>query len=132
MNKRILKNFIGLTKYNISTLIIFELFHKGIALLLIWPLIRFFINTSITKSGYLYLVTENIVKILTNPMSIIFMIISLIILGFYMFFEITAVIICIDEARKSHKIGVVDLIITAFKRSLLILNPKNILLFIFV
>lgn len=132
MNKRIFKNFIGLTKYNISTLIVFELFHKGIALLLIWPLIRFFVNMSITKSGYLYLVTENIVKILTNPMSIIFMIISLIILGFYMFFEITAVIICIDEARKSHKIGVVDLIVTAFKRSLLILNPKNILLFIFV
>ncbi|MGJ0701017.1 glycerophosphoryl diester phosphodiesterase membrane domain-containing protein, partial [Clostridium perfringens] len=132
MNKKIFRNFIWLMKYNLSTLFVFELFHKGLALLLIWPIIQLFINLSIKRSGYVYLVTENLIKILTNPSSIILMLISIIILGFYMFFEITAVIICIDEARKGNKIKVSKLIVAAFKRSLVILNPKNILLFIFV
>lgn len=132
MNKKIFRNFIWLMKYNLSTLFVFELFHKGLALILIWPIIQLFINLSIKRSGYVYLVTENLIKILTNPSSIILMLISIIILGFYMFFEITAVIICIDEARKGNKIKVSKLIVASFKRSLVILNPKNILLFIFV
>ena len=67
MNKKIFRNFIWLMKYNLSTLFVFELFHKGLALILIWPIIQLFINLSIKRSGYVYLVTENLIKILTNP-----------------------------------------------------------------
>ena len=40
MNKKIFRNFIWLMKYNLSTLFVFELFHKGLALILIWPIIQ--------------------------------------------------------------------------------------------
>ncbi len=60
MQKRILRNFIFtgknilsklvfIIKYNFSTLILFELFHKGLALFFIWPSIRY--TYSLPKYG---------------------------------------------------------------------------------
>ncbi|MCC0633157.1 glycerophosphodiester phosphodiesterase [Clostridioides sp. ZZV15-6388] len=132
MKKRILNNFIKLVKYNWSTLILFELFHKGLALLIILPSIKFVLSSSMKSANIVYLSTDNIGEILTNPLSIILAILSIIILAFYMFFEFTSVIICFDKSRISEKITLFKLIKLSLKKSINILNPKNILLFVFV
>ena len=41
MRKGIIENFILLLRYNLGTLILFELFHKGIALILVLPIIKY-------------------------------------------------------------------------------------------
>ncbi|HBN6114166.1 TPA: glycerophosphoryl diester phosphodiesterase membrane domain-containing protein, partial [Clostridioides difficile] len=48
------------------------------------------------------------------------------------FFEFTSVIICFNRSIKCEKIGLFELIKMSFKKSINLLYPKNILLFIFV
>ncbi|HGM3251499.1 TPA: glycerophosphoryl diester phosphodiesterase membrane domain-containing protein, partial [Clostridioides difficile] len=79
-----------------------------------------------------YLNMDNIIKILSNPISIVLIILSVIILAFYAFFEFTSVIICFNRSIKCEKIGLFELIKMSFKKSINLLYPKNILLFIFV
>ncbi|EJA6835525.1 TPA: glycerophosphoryl diester phosphodiesterase membrane domain-containing protein, partial [Clostridioides difficile] len=115
MQKRILRNFIFtgknilsklvfIIKYNFSTLILFELFHKGLALFFIWPSIRYIFDILIKSLHIVYLNMDNFIKVLTNPMSIVLIILSVIILAFYAFFEFTSVIICFNKSIKYEKI----------------------------
>ncbi|NMS90709.1 glycerophosphodiester phosphodiesterase [Clostridioides difficile] len=132
MNKNILDTFVKLIKYNWSTLITFELFHKGLALIIILPSIKFVLSSSMKSANIVYLSTDNIGEILTNPLSILFAILSIVILTFYMFFEFTSVIICFDKSRTSKKITLYKLVKLSLQKSIKILYPKNLLLFIFV
>ncbi|WP_334293658.1 glycerophosphoryl diester phosphodiesterase membrane domain-containing protein, partial [Clostridioides difficile] len=79
-----------------------------------------------------YLNMDNFIKVLTNPISIVLIILSVIILAFYAFFELTSVIICFNKSIKYEKIGLFELFKISFKKSIKLLYPKNILLFIFV
>ncbi|MGX4599983.1 glycerophosphoryl diester phosphodiesterase membrane domain-containing protein [Faecalimicrobium sp. JNUCC 81] len=132
MYKKILNKFILLMRYNFSTLILFELFHKGLALIIVLPFIRYIVNSSLKNSGMIYLSTDNIVKILTNPISIILMFLSIVVLAFYMFFEFTSVVICFDKSSKLDNIGLFELIKISIQKSIKIFYPKNILLIVFV
>ncbi len=132
MRKGILRNFILLLRYNLGTLILFELFHKGIALILVVPIIKYILNSAMHNSGTIYLSTDNVFKILTNPISIVLLIILLLTLGFYVFFEFTATIICFDKSIRYKKIGIFQLIRLGLQKSIKILNLKNYLLMIFI
>ncbi|WP_286184097.1 glycerophosphoryl diester phosphodiesterase membrane domain-containing protein [Clostridium sp. CCUG 7971] len=132
MYKKILNKFILLMRYNFSTLILFELFHKGLALIIVLPFIRYIVNSSLKNSGMIYLSTDNIVKILTNPISIILMFLSIVVLAFYMFFEFTSVVICFEKSSKLDNIGLFELIKISIQKSIKIFYPKNILLIVFV
>lgn len=132
MNKKILDTFVKLIKYNWSTLITFELLHKGLALIIILPSIKFVLSSSMKSANIVYLSTDNIGEILTNPISILLAILSIAILTFYMFFEFTSVIICFEKSRISEKITLYKLVEMSLKKSIKILYPKNLLLFIFV
>ena len=131
MKKGILGNFILLLRYNLGTLILFELFHKGIALILVVPIIKYILESAMHNSGIIYLSTDNIFKILSNPISIVLLIMLLLTLGFYVFFEFTATIICFDKSIRYEKIGIFKLIRLGLQKSLKILNIKNYLLMIF-
>ena len=132
MKKGILGNFILLLRYNLGTLILFELFHKGIALILVVPIIKYILESAMHNSGIIYLSTDNIFKILSNPISIVLLIMLLLTLGFYVFFEFTATIICFDKSIRYEKIGIFKLIRLGLQKSLKILNIKNYLLMIFI
>nr|WP_237775252.1 glycerophosphoryl diester phosphodiesterase membrane domain-containing protein [Clostridioides difficile] len=73
-------------RYNFSTLILFELFYKGLALLLILPSIKYIFDNLLKSLNIFYLNMDNIIKILSNPISIVLIILSVIILAFYAFF----------------------------------------------
>ena len=132
MNKRIFSNFILLIKYNLGTLILFELFHKGIALIFVLPIIKYVFEGAMHNVGKIYLSTDNIFKILTNPISIILILLSMVTLAFYVFFEFTAAIICFDKSIRHENIGIVKLIKIGLQKSIRVLYPKNFLLMIFV
>ena len=132
MRKGILGNFILLLRYNLGTLILFELFHKGIALILVLPIIKYILESAMHNSGIIYLSTDNVFKILTNPISIVLLILLLLTLGFYVFFEFTATIICFDKSIRYEKIGIFKLIRLGLYKSVKILYPRNYLLMIFI
>lgn len=132
MNKRVLNNLYIIIKYNWMTLILFELLHKGVILIAIVPFISYMLNSSMKSANIVYLSTDNITKILTNPISIILILIMILGLAFYVFFELTSIIICFDKSIKFSKIGLLELIKESLKRSTRIIYAKNIVLIAFV
>lgn len=84
------------------------------------------------RQGTIYLSTDNLMKILLNPISVILILVSIIILAFYIFFEFTSIIICFDESNKYNKIGLFKLFKISLEKSKKIFYPKNFLLIIFV
>ncbi|WP_315079390.1 glycerophosphodiester phosphodiesterase [uncultured Clostridium sp.] len=132
MNKRILNNFYILIRYNWMTLILFELLHKGLILIAIMPFINYMLSSLMKSANIIYLSTDNITKILTNPISIILILLIILALAFYIFFELTSIIICFDKSIKFSKIGLIELIKESLKRSIRIIYTKNILLIAFV
>ena len=66
MNNKIANKFITMIKYNFSTLILFELFHKLIALFMI-PTFKYIVDISLFSSNIKYVNVDNIINLLTNP-----------------------------------------------------------------
>lgn len=123
--------FMHMIKFNFSTLILFELLHKGVALIIL-PAIEYIFNISMGISGMKYLTTDNIIKLLINPISMILIILILIVLSFYVFFEFISIILCLNKSMQCEKIGVIELIKISLNKAVVIFYPKNILLMIFV
>lgn len=131
MENKISKNFIHMIKYNFSTLILFELFHKGLTFA-VTPAITYMFNIAMESSNIKYLSTDNIIKLLTNPISIILILITLVLVSFYVFFEFASIIIYFDKSMKYERVGLFELIKMSFIKLLVIFNPKNILLMVFI
>lgn len=132
MRRKIYKNFKLFTKFNLDTLILFEIFHKGIFVALILPVIKFLFEKAMHSVGIVYLSTDNVFKFLTNPIAIALLIVLMLTLIFYMFYEFAAVIICFDKSIKLEKISIITLIKEGLKKSKIILYPRNVTLMIFV
>ena len=118
-------------KYNFSTLILFELFHKGLTFA-VTSAIKYMFNIAMESSNIKYLSTDNIIKLLTNPISIILILITLVLVSFYVFFEFASIIIYFDKSMKYERVGLFELIKMSFIKLLVIFNPKNILLMVFI
>ncbi|MEG2017122.1 MAG: glycerophosphodiester phosphodiesterase [Clostridium sp.] len=132
MGRKIYKNFKLFTKFNLDTLILFELFHKGIFVVLILPIIKFLFEKAMQSVGIVYLSTDNVFKFLSNPIAIILLIVLLLTLIFYMFFEFAAVIICFDKSIELKKISILPLVKEGLRKSKIILYPRNLILMVFV
>lgn len=114
------------------TLVVFELLYKIVATSIIVPLLIWILNFSIKKTGYIYLTNDNIINFFKNPISIFFIIILIFFLAFYVLVEMASLSIYFDSYFNNKKIGVFQLFLTAFKRSLNIFNIKNIIFVIFL
>ena len=132
MNKRNIINLVNMIKVNLSTLLLFELFHKAIALIFVLPIVKYIINISMHRAGIVYLSAENLKEILFNPISILLILISILLFAFYMFFEFTSIIICFDFSYKGKKINILELLTYSLVKATRIIKPNNILLIIFV
>lgn len=132
MKKRIFKNLYYIIKYNWMTLILFELFYKGLILVGMAPFIKYMLNTTMKSANVNYLTTDNIIKIVTNPVSIILILLIILCMAFYIFFELTAMVICFDKSIRFSSIGLIELIKKSFEKSIKVINLKNILLIAFV
>lgn len=131
MNNKISNKFITMIKYNFSTLILFELIHKLIALLMI-PTFKYIVDISMFSSNIKYVNVDNIINLLTNPISLILVILIVIVLAFYMIFEFISLIICLNESVQYKKIGLFELVKISINRCIEIFKFKNILLVLFV
>ncbi|WP_373598692.1 glycerophosphoryl diester phosphodiesterase membrane domain-containing protein [Paraclostridium bifermentans] len=131
MNNKILNKFILITKYNFGTLILFQLFHKLIVLLMV-PIYKYIFDIALMSSNIKYLNVDNAINLLTNPISLILIIVILVLLAFIILFEFVSMIICFNESFQCKNIGLLELVKISISRCIQILKFKNISLIIFV
>ena len=125
-------NLKNILKFNLKSLLTFEAFYKIASVIIFTPLFLSAFKLITKISGYTYITIENVVNFLLNPLTIIFLLLLILLLTFYTFIDISTIIIILDASYHNERIGVKEAFLLALKKSLRILNLKNILLPILV
>ena len=123
---------IELLKYNMPSLLGFELIFKVMTILIGSPLFLGIFNGVMKLTGYNYLTIENITKFMLHPITLIVLIILISLMTLYTLFEITVIIVILDQSKQKNKIRIIDAVKEALVRSKKQINIKNILLPFFI
>lgn len=121
-----IKESLLMLKENLGTLIGFELLFKLLSSLIIIPLFLGAFNLTMKYTGFNYLTLENIFLFIKTPQVIIMLIFLLILMSFYTMFDITAIIIILDESYQKQKIKISEVIWLSLRKCFRVLYPFNI------
>ncbi len=127
-----MRNTFKLITYNFKTLLLFELLYKLILTVVFTPLSVFIFNLTMKLTGYTYLTLENIKDFLINPITIVILTILLLLIGIITLFDISTMIVIFDESYHEYHINLKDALKISILKTLKVLRPKNILLFVFI
>lgn len=122
------KKVIEIIKYNISTLIGFELIFKLLSLLIFTPIFLKSFTWIMKLTGYNYITIENVTSFLLSPLTIIMLLILLLLMMFYTMFDISTIIIILDSSYHQKKIKIIEAISLALNKCRNIIKLKNLLL----
>ena len=126
MKNNYLKNISNMIKFNLGTLIKFEVLFKAILGIILIPFAFLGFSLSMKLTGYTYLTIENIFNFMLNPITLIMLVLLIIYLTIVTIFDISSLIIIYDISYKKEKIGTIDLIRLSLSKCKRIFNIKNI------
>ncbi len=126
--KKKTKKVRDILNFNLSTLIAFELIFKIMSLIIFTPLFLQLFNLIMKITGYNYLTFENILSFLSNPITVILLVILVFLLSIYSMFDISTIIIILEESYRKKKITVLDAIKTSLNKCKKLFNLNNIML----
>lgn len=126
-----LKKDLEMLRSSKRNIIIFEITYKLAATAIIYPCILFLLHYAMKFTGVKYLTNEYIATTLTNPIVIIFIILGLIFLALYCFFEMSFLVMCFEGNRKKSDATIFQCVYTAVKEFFARINIKNIWAFLF-
>ena len=127
MKNNYLKNIFNMLRFNLGTLIKFEILFKIVLSIILIPFAIFGFSLSMKLTGYTYLTIENIFSYLLNPITLIILLLLIIYLTVVTIFDIGSIIILFDISYNKEKIGTIDLIKISLNKCKKIFNKKNIL-----
>lgn len=113
-------------KYNLGSLVLYEIIYKIILLLVMVPLTYQCLNLIIKFSKYSYITRNNIYAILKKPSSIFIIAVYLFIISAYFMVEIYAINNCFHYSAHGYKMGIFRLFSSSVKGFIKIFHPKNL------
>ena len=126
MKNNYLKNVSNLIRFNLGTLIKFEILYKTFLSTILIPFAILGFNISMKLTGYTYLTIENIFNYLLNPITLIILFLLIIYLTIVTIFDISSIIILFDISYHKEKISTIGLIKISLSKCKELLNVKNI------
>lgn len=132
MIKKPFRQVLNLLKFNISTMVKFELIYKLLSTLVFIPLAVLILDFSMKITGYSYLTIENIGSYISNPKNIIIFIILILLLTFFSMIDISAVIYIIDSSKHEKHVNLRQVITFAWENSKRVFHRKNFFIALFV
>ena len=126
MKNKFLKNISNIIKFNLGTLVKFEILFKAILSIILIPFAILGFNLAMKLTGYTYLTIENILNFLLNPITLIILFLIIIYLTIVTIFDISSLIILYDISYNKEKIGILDLIKTSLSKCKKVFSIKNI------
>ena len=122
------KSIKNILRYNMKTLIGFELIYKLISVFVFTPIFLTIFNLITKLCGYTYLTFENVISFLSKPITIIFLLVLIILVTFYTLIDLSTIIIILDSSYQEKNIKIKDAFILACKKSMHVFHIKNVLL----
>ncbi|MEG2638510.1 MAG: glycerophosphodiester phosphodiesterase [Clostridiales bacterium] len=126
------KYALGLLKTNFKALLIFELLYKLFTITIFTPLLVGLFNLSLKISGLSYLSNKNLPDFLTDPITILFIIVIFIGITFFTLIEMTAIIQCFHGSFYNIKISAREMFSIGYYSAKKFFQKKNWLLIVFV
>lgn len=126
------KKVIEILKCNIWTLLGFEFLFKIISTIIFKPLFWTIFNFTMKATGFSYLTKENIVEFLFNPFTVLLLLGLIMIMTVYNMFDITTVIVILDQSYQEKKIKLFDAIKISFGKCIKMMKLRNLPLAFFV
>ena len=126
MKNNYLKNISNMIRFNLGTLIKFEILYKLLLSIVLIPFAILGFNLSMKLTGYTYLTIENIFNFLLNPVTLIMLVLLIIYLTIVTIFDISSIIVLFDVSYNKEKIGTMELIKISLNKCKRLFNIKNI------
>ena len=125
MNNNYLKSISNMIKFNLGTLIKFEILYKLVLSIILMPFAILGFNISMKLTGYTYLTIENIFSYLLNPITLIILFLIIVYLTVVTVFDISSIIVLFDISYSKEKIGIKDLIKLSLNKCKKLFSLKN-------
>ena len=106
--KNLVKDNFTLLKKCGKTLVIFELIYKMVAVAMFYPLFLLLFNISLKLAGIKYLTNGYILRYFTNPFTIIMIILLVLLIAVYNFFEKCCISVLIEAGVIGEKVNVLN------------------------
>ncbi len=126
------KKVVEILKCNIWTLLGFEFLFKIISVLIFKPIFGDIFNITMKITGYSYLTKENVIEFLLNPLTILLLLVLIMAMTVYNMFDITTVIVILDQSYQEKKIKIVTAIKISLKKCAKMIKLGNLPLAFFI
>lgn len=125
------KKTLQLISWDWTTLLLFEAIYK-----MIWMTGLVFLQTGLeelmARADLYYITMDNAGRLFTSPNLILGLLFLLLLLAFFIYMEITGIIIYFDHSRRDEPIKVRGLLIQSMKKAIIVFKPFNLPLLFFV
>ncbi len=130
MKQRFIETY-GLIKVNFKTLILFEMIYRIIGAIAIFPILSGLFFLSIRLSGHRFITNSLMYDYLTNPTTILTLLVMLFIIGVYIAYEMVVLSILFHYSREEKKVSLKDLLNLSLKNLRRIVRKFHFMLVIF-
>ena len=114
--------------YNFQELVIFQTVFKVTSFLIFAPLFLNLFNIIMKITGYEYLTIENLFNFVTNPLVILMLVLLILFMMVYTFFDLSTIIIILDASCQKKKIDIKEVLTISVRKSVEVFKFKNIAL----
>jgi len=121
-----IKQFWKLFRFNLSTLIKFELIFKLVALVLFSPIAVLLLRFAMKVTGYSYITLDNVFSFIIHPFSLILLLLVLAVVTCITVFDIGGILVIFDESYHEDRISLMSAIKHNFVLCRKLFRPKNI------
>lgn len=123
-----MKNFkegIALLKFNLSSIILFEIIHKIISTAILAPLVYAILNFSIDIAGLNYLYSSTMTLYFTKPSTYACLFVILMVLAMFFLINICGIICAMDYSKRGEKTNPLVLLLKGLFNALRVISPRN-------
>lgn len=114
--------------YNFKELVTFQTVFKVTSFLIFAPLFLNFFNIIMKITGYEYLTFENLFNFVTDPLVILMLVLLILFMMAYTFFDLSTIIIILDASYQKKKIDIKEVLTISVRKSVEVFKFKNIVL----
>lgn len=127
-----LKHSFRLLKYNISSVILFEIMYKLLATAVLTPLLYTLIMYSLKMANIDYLNDKNISTYFMTPFTYVAIFLVLLILSAYVLVQMSGLIYAYEASYNKKKTNPILLFLKAIMNSLRVIRPRNMMFALYV
>lgn len=132
MGMKRIKDSIKLLRFNLGSIIIFEVLLKIISYALLVPFLYWMFNLSIRLAGISYLAKSTVDNYFKSPFTYLILLLFLLLLSCFLMINISGLIYAMEASNRMQKINVFQMLIKGTRNALRIFYYKNILMFLYV